>query len=185
MIRRVVLISLCLGVLLVAFIICSQPDHHAGSPKTGNGTNLSGTQPKHDPPHATEASVSRPYFEIDSSRRHLLLIASREIVAGSSFQQVINVLGVPTIDVYLPRDRDGARGFRLLKYYLRIWEKGLVNEKEDEYIEVVLDESTDRVLKLNIKLRARTSGIENGTGIESGRPKTGKGTESGRSNLAR
>jgi len=73
------------------------------------------------------------YFVLDQTKRRELLQKVSELKLGDSRANVITRLGTPGYD-RPDVTKDGKTLGRSVVYYLKIWEKDLVNEKHDRFI---------------------------------------------------
>lgn len=92
-----------------------------------------------------------PSFQLDASAKRKLVEKATALKVGDSFQTVTNALGVATFDQRLARKESSRTVGRSLKYYVVIWERGLVNELHDELVDITLDER-DRVRSVRIRV---------------------------------
>lgn len=82
-------------------------------------------------------STHKPFFQLDVHARMTLLDAAARIHIGDTEGKVEQLLGPPTYESrFCPRRGPDLREIHSLKYYITMFEEGLVNEIEDEYIEV-------------------------------------------------
>ena len=100
--------------------------------------------------HPAKAS-GQPYFEMENSASRALVEKALQIKVGDSHGKIIGLLGEPTYDQVLLGKASGHREARVLKYYVVIWEEGLVNESKDQLIRLVLDEH-DRVSEVQVRV---------------------------------
>lgn len=87
------------------------------------------------------------YYEMDKKHQNKLLENLKFIELGASLKDVIIILGKPTYD-QKGYSKRGQFICRTLKYYVKIWRKGLVNEKHDRLIRLVFD-SKDTLIEIN------------------------------------
>jgi hypothetical protein len=98
-------------------------------------------------------SPKHPSFQLDVQAKRVLVEKATAIKPGDSYQSVTNRLGAPTFDQRLATKHNNPMRVigRSLKYYLVIWEAGLVSEGHDEFVDVFLDEH-DRVRSVHFRL---------------------------------
>ena len=81
-----------------------------------------------------------PSFQLDATAKRKLVEKASALKVGDSFQTVTNALGTPTFDGTFASKESGRRVGRSLKYYAVIWQRGLVNQFNDELVDITLDE---------------------------------------------
>lgn len=92
--------------------------------------------------------LSPPYFEMSVAETESFREGVGRIQIGDTSETVIRVLGRPTYDQTVAGKEPSAsiRG-RSLKYYVRRYERGLVNEKQDRLVSIFVDLS-NRVVRI-------------------------------------
>jgi hypothetical protein len=90
------------------------------------------------------------YYEMDTKSQKTFLKKINEIKYGDSLLAVKAILGEPNYDEKLV-DKMGKFKARVLKYYIKIFEKNLVNEKYDRSVRFVFD-SQDRLIEIESNL---------------------------------
>jgi len=97
--------------------------------------------------------VHRPFFTLNPTDREKLLEKAKTLQVGDSADRVLQVLGKPTLDqISASKTIPPAPSSRSLTYCITIYEKDLVNELHDEYVNVDLG-SQDRVREVYRKLK--------------------------------
>lgn len=82
---------------------------------------------------------SSPEFQLDSGAAALLVSWARELRIGVSRDSVVALLGKPTSDHVVLSKENRRFITRALKYDLRRWRFGSVNEREDRYVALYFD----------------------------------------------
>ena len=90
------------------------------------------------------------YFVMEETKQRELLMEVSELRLGDSRVSVVKRLGAPTYD-RADVTKEGRALGRSVVYYLKIWEKGLVNEKHDKFVRLEFDTS-DRLVKITQKI---------------------------------
>jgi hypothetical protein len=97
------------------------------------------------------------YFEMKAEDLEKLSEGIDKIQIGDSLTHIIELLGEPTVAHYgVGKQNPKAKVKKSISYYVKIWEKGFVNEKYDKLVRVTFD-SNDRLLNI----------VSNVEGIES------------------
>ena len=91
-----------------------------------------------------------PYFLVGEDRRRELLADARNIRLGDTAESVLKLLGSPTFDERGASDTIPQFHYRSMRWYLCIWNNGLVNEAHDEYIEIVFNDENQKVESVNV-----------------------------------
>jgi hypothetical protein len=78
------------------------------------------------------------YFQMDAAKQAKLKSALQQIKIGDDYQKIVAALGKPDYDQTLTT-KDGRFVARVLKYYVKRWEKDLVNEQKDQRVRLELD----------------------------------------------
>jgi len=87
------------------------------------------------------------YFAMEEFKQRELLQKVSGLKLGDFREEVIKRLGPPTYDhKFYTKEKGEFRG-RTLMYYLKIWEKDLVNEKHDRFVMLQFD-TGDRLTKI-------------------------------------
>ena len=102
-----------------------------------------------------EGTKNGYYFEMNDKEIHAFIEKQKSISLNDSVDKVKEVLGQPTLDDKLI-GKKGEFVARELAYYLRIWEKGLVNEKRDMVVYFFFDKNN--LLK---EVTSNFDGVEN------------------------
>jgi|SRR5579862_3922313 len=95
-----------------------------------------------------------PSFQLDAAAKRKLVERTLALKVGDSYDSVTNALGVPTIDQTLMKKETNRIVGRSLTYYAVIWERGSVNELNDEFVDVSLDERnrvSSVLIRINLK----------------------------------
>ena len=85
-----------------------------------------------------DSNNQKYYFEMAEKAQEEFLKKLNSIKIGDSVQKVKNILGEPTYD-QIGASKKGEFISRDFTYYIKILEKGLVNEKYDQYVELSFD----------------------------------------------
>lgn len=96
------------------------------------------------PPLATPNKTY--YFEMDEAEKERLLERVGQLHLGTTRKNVIDQLGPPTYDQGAMTKERKPLG-RIVKYYLKRWEKDFVNEKHDRFLMLRFD-TNDRLTKI-------------------------------------
>jgi len=113
---------------------------------------LQSCQPSKSVNPRTQLAVSETnqhyYFVMEENRQRVLLQKVSQLKVGDLRTEVIKQLGSPSYD-RLDATKEGRALGRSVMYYLRIWEKDLVNEKHDRFIllEFNMEDRLTRILK--------------------------------------
>ncbi|HVM63016.1 MAG TPA: hypothetical protein VMV72_19310 [Verrucomicrobiae bacterium] len=86
------------------------------------------------------------YFEMDAARQAKLRAAVQGLTIGDDDQKIVAALGKPDYDQKLVK-KDGQFVVRVLKYYVKRWEKDLVNENKDRRVRLELD-ANDHLIRI-------------------------------------
>jgi len=78
------------------------------------------------------------YFEMDAAKQAAFRSAFQEIKMGDDYQKIIAALGKPDYDRALAT-KDGKFVARSLLYYSKRWQKDLVSEGKDQFVDLQLD----------------------------------------------
>lgn len=99
-----------------------------------------------------------PFFSVSDLHRAFLLAASKKIRLGDTQQRVVDLLGKPTDEAWLP-EKGGPRQNtkRVWTYYLTKWEKDFVNEKHDEYIKIYFAGPHQEAVSIALKVAGEES----------------------------
>lgn len=86
------------------------------------------------------------YFEMTKEQETVFIKNAKQISIGDSVKKVISILGKPDCDQIICKKKRGRNKkdifiARELTYYLKIWEKGLANEKYDEFVYFYFDKN--------------------------------------------
>jgi hypothetical protein len=79
------------------------------------------------------------YFEMSKKDQEKFFKNLNSIKIGDSIQKVKKILGEPTYDQTIASKERGEFRARILKYYIRILEKNLVNEKYDRSVRLIFN----------------------------------------------
>jgi hypothetical protein len=101
-------------------------------------------------PQAHVATNETYYFEIDKAEEQRLLESVGQLQLGTKRKTVIDQLGPPTYDQE-DMTKEGKTLGRTVMYYLKRWEKDLVNEKHDRLLRLEFD-TNDRLTKIDKKV---------------------------------
>ena len=97
---------------------------------------------------AAASDNSKVYYEMPVNDMMRFRNLVNQIKLGDSSEQVISILGHPTYDQLIAgKEADAPIRGRSLKYYVRRYEKNIVNEKEDKLVSIIIDNS-NRVVKV-------------------------------------
>jgi hypothetical protein len=106
-----------------------------------------------------QPSGIKPYYSMGDDDRRTFLEKVNKIKVGDSRGMVLSLLGTPTVESHdatnWPRPHKSYHEF---SWYLTIWEKGLVNERFDEYVFILFDEKDEFVQEVEVFLRPRIPG---------------------------
>jgi hypothetical protein len=86
-----------------------------------------------------DISSQKYYFEMDIKAQEEFFKKLKIIKVGDSVQKVKSILGEPTYDQTGVSKEKGEFRARVLKYYIKILEKGLVNEKYDRSVRLIFN----------------------------------------------
>jgi hypothetical protein len=86
------------------------------------------------------------FFEMDKNAQAEFFRKLDLVKIGDSIQRVKGILGEPTYDQKLEKKK-GDFAARVLSYYIKIFQKGLANEKYDRYILLMFD-AHDKLTKV-------------------------------------
>jgi SmpA / OmlA family len=93
-------------------------------------------------------NIQTPYFEMSPKEKEIFLEKVSQIDIGHTKEQVKKILGEATTQINIfPKKPNAKITGTVLIYYLRRWEKGLVNEVQDQNILIYFD-LKDRVTKI-------------------------------------
>ena len=90
------------------------------------------------------------YLVLEETKQRELLQKVSQLKLGDSRREAINRLGPPTFDRADVTKEGGFIG-RTVVYYLKIWEKDLVNEKHDSLVRLEFD-TGDKLTKITKKV---------------------------------
>ena len=97
----------------------------------------------------SEDSLPLVQFQLDSAAAARLVASVKKLSTGDSWSDVRNVLGRPTSDQVLTGKEDGRFIVHEVRYDIRRYRVGLVNEEIDEYVVLYFDKD-DRLEKTGI-----------------------------------
>jgi len=94
-----------------------------------------------------ESQPMNYYFEMDAARQVQIRSALQHIKIGEKQQRIMVALGKPDYDHSLTT-KDGEFIVRVLTYYFKRWEKGMVNENKDKRVlfEFDANDKLDRIV---------------------------------------
>jgi hypothetical protein len=93
------------------------------------------------------------YFEISRDETEELLRKISLLKHDSTYEEIVKILGKPAFDQKMyeknvdPETKKRSFKYRSLDYYVKRYEKDLVNERHDVYVRILLD-SEDRLFKI-------------------------------------
>ncbi len=90
------------------------------------------------------------YLFLEETKQRELLQKVSQLKLGDSRREAINRLGPPTFD-RADVTKEGRFIGRTVVYYLKIWEKDLVNEKHDRLLRLEFD-TGDKLTKITQKV---------------------------------
>ena len=97
----------------------------------------------------TNNSLQQYFFEMDKNKQEEFFKKLYLVKIGDSIQIVKNILGEPTYDQKLV-SKEGVFRARILKYYIKILEKGLVNEKYDKAVRLIFN-AKDTLIEIELQ----------------------------------
>ena len=101
--------------------------------------------------HATVRDNHHGYYLVlEETKQRELLQKVSQLKLGDSRREAINRLGPPTFD-RADMTKEGRFIGRTVVYYLKIWEKDLVNEKHDSLVRLEFD-TEGRLTKIDQKI---------------------------------
>jgi len=84
------------------------------------------------------------FFEMDAAKQARFRRSLQEIKVGDGYEKIVTALGNPDHDRALA-SKDGKQDARSLLYYFKRWQKDLVAEGKDQFVDLQLDANNQLV----------------------------------------
>ena len=84
-------------------------------------------------------NANKYYYEMSKIEIDNLMNQLKKLKKGMSFDEVIEIMGNPNYNRVLMKKEDRIYRGQILKYYIKKWEKDIVNLKKDKSIKIYFD----------------------------------------------
>lgn len=135
-------------ILLAATISCNSQQKYSSSAPT-----VSTPKKQESVPMPNPDKPQNYYYEMKEEDLRSFSVKVERVQIGAPLNQVLDTLGKPDVEHNsIGKQPPDAKVKKIIRYYAKIWEQGLINEKHDRYVSFYFD-SSDHLLEIDSNIK--------------------------------